>query len=356
MTCSRPWNPRSASVIACGVTPAIDAAAVAASTLCSMCRPVSSTAETGTSRSTPRRRAPARSSRRPRRIRRRPPGERERHAAARASPAPRCITTGSSAFTTAQSSAVWFAKIRALAAAYDVHVGMPIEVVVGKVQPDGDPRPERGGRLELEAARLDDVERLRRRRLRPARSAARRCCRRRAPCDRRPRSMRPISVVVVDFPLVPVIAMTRPLDPSPGELQLADDLDAALRVRRRRPAAPIGTPGLVTIRSAAGERLRPVAAQLQHHARRPQAIGAVEGVARFRERHARRPAARAAPRRRCRCAPRPPRPPAGPRPRTRLLPRHHRIFSVVRLKSAKITARIRNRVITFGSLHPISSK
>ena len=34
----------------------------------------------------------------------------------------------------------------------------------------------------------------------------------------------------------------------------------------------------------------------------------------------------------------------------------HRSFNVVRLKSAKMIATIRNRVMTFGSLQPISSK
>ena len=34
----------------------------------------------------------------------------------------------------------------------------------------------------------------------------------------------------------------------------------------------------------------------------------------------------------------------------------HRSFSVVRLKSAKMMARMRNLVITFGSLQPMSSK
>ena len=34
----------------------------------------------------------------------------------------------------------------------------------------------------------------------------------------------------------------------------------------------------------------------------------------------------------------------------------HRSFKVARLKQAKTTAAIRNRLITFGSLHPISSK
>ena len=35
---------------------------------------------------------------------------------------------------------------------------------------------------------------------------------------------------------------------------------------------------------------------------------------------------------------------------------HHRTFNVARLNSAKMIARIRNRVITFGSAHPMSSK
>ena len=34
----------------------------------------------------------------------------------------------------------------------------------------------------------------------------------------------------------------------------------------------------------------------------------------------------------------------------------HRSFRVARLKQAKTTAAIRNRLITFGSLHPISSQ
>ena len=34
----------------------------------------------------------------------------------------------------------------------------------------------------------------------------------------------------------------------------------------------------------------------------------------------------------------------------------HRSFSVVRLRSAKMIARIRKRVMTFGSLQPMSSK
>ena len=37
-------------------------------------------------------------------------------------------------------------------------------------------------------------------------------------------------------------------------------------------------------------------------------------------------------------------------------PGGHRSFNVVRLKSAKMIARMTNRVMTFGSLQPISSK
>ena len=45
-----------------------------------------------------------------------------------------------------------------------------------------------------------------------------------------------------------------------------------------------------------------------------------------------------------------------PSPDREVVIHHHRSFNVVRLKSAKITATIRNRVITFGSLHPSNSK
>ena len=188
---------------------------------------------------------------------------------------------------------------------------------------------------------------------RPARSAARRCCRRPAPCVRPPSSIRPISVVVVDFPFVPVMAITRPAQPARRQLQLADDLDAARRAPRRTPAARAARRGSSTIRSAAGERRRAVAAELELDA----------GVAQARRR--RRRSARVsvsitrAPRRASSSAAAMPLR-AAPTTTTRRpstenasLPRHHRSFNVVRLNSAKMTARIRKRVMTFGSLQPM---
>ena len=113
----------------------------------------------------------------------------------------------SSALTTAQSSGVWFAKIRAFAAAYASTSGcrsrwsgekFSITAIHGWNVVD---------RLELEAARLDDVQRVAASSRRPARSAARRCCRRPARLNPAASSIRPVSAVVVDLPLVPVIAI-----------------------------------------------------------------------------------------------------------------------------------------------------
>ena len=92
---------------------------------------------------------------------------------------------------------------------YSLHVRVPIEMVVGQVQPQRDPRTEGRGRLELEAADLDDVHRLRRRLLdlRAERHADVAADEHVAPGRL---SIRPTSVVVVDFPFVPVTAITRP--------------------------------------------------------------------------------------------------------------------------------------------------
>ena len=67
---------------------------------------------------------------------------------------------GSSALSTAQSSAVWFAKIRALAAAYSSTFCVTIEMVGREVQQHRDPRMKGVDGLELKAAGLDDVDRV----------------------------------------------------------------------------------------------------------------------------------------------------------------------------------------------------
>src|SRR5262245_1817820 len=103
-------------------TPATVATAAAATTLFNMCRPVSSTADTGMTRSrvecvllaiqSPSATKPSA---------RLPEGENITRWAAM--PRLRSMTVGSSAFTTAQSVGRWFAKIRAFAAAYASTVG-----------------------------------------------------------------------------------------------------------------------------------------------------------------------------------------------------------------------------------------
>ena len=98
------------------------ATAVAASTLFSMWRPVSSTADRGTSRCSPvvvRLTIQSPSTTNPSEIR----PESANRARPAATPRLWAITVGSSALTTAQSSAVWLAKMRALAAAYDSTLG-----------------------------------------------------------------------------------------------------------------------------------------------------------------------------------------------------------------------------------------
>ena len=84
-----------------------------------------------------------------------------------------------------------------------------------------------------------------------------------------------------------------------------------------------------------------------------QSIFFVEVCAHFAERHR-----RAAPRkqlRRCHTAPR--RPDDGdPLATNGELQIGHLNFNVVRLNRAKMMARMTNRVMTFGSLHPINSK
>jgi hypothetical protein len=116
ITCSSPRNPLSAAVIALVLIPATDAVATAATTFPSMCLPVNSTADTGTSRSVTvgvRRTIHSPSTEKPSSVD--PNGENPTRALAIRSLC--SITIGSSRFTTAQSPACWLAKMRALAAA-----------------------------------------------------------------------------------------------------------------------------------------------------------------------------------------------------------------------------------------------
>ena len=97
---------------------------------------------------------------------------------------------------------------------------MAIEVIGREVQQHRDPRPERVGGLELEAARLDDVD-VSAVDARPARSRRDADVAADRGLDRRLRASGPISVVVVDLPLVPVTRRCG-LEPARRELQLAD--------------------------------------------------------------------------------------------------------------------------------------
>ena len=166
---------------------------------------------------------------------------------------------------------------------------MPVEVVVGEVQPDGYPWPERGCRLELKAARFHNVGRVRRRLvdLRAQRYADVAADEdlspggRQHPTDERRRGGLPLGAGNRDH---------RSADPTPCQLELADDLDAAPprgiehRLLDRHPRAGHDKVGR-------GERLRPMSAQLQRHAGVAEPIGALERVARLGEHH-RRAAAR----------------------------------------------------------------
>ena len=91
-------------------------------------------------------------------------------------------------------------------------------------------------------------------------------------------------------------------------------------------------------------------AELEHDAELPQPLGAVEVRLRVGQHHA-GPAADQQLRRRDAAPRRPDHHDALP-----LDTEHHRSFKVARLHNANTIATIRNRVITFGSLQPTSSK
>ena len=145
--------------------------------------------------------------------------------------------------------ASWFSKMRAFAAAYASTSGGDRG---GRARSSAAPRSTGG---TCRSSRAESCWPRRRAACpassrRPARSAARRCCRRPAPRSPAASSIRPVSVVVVDLPFVPVIAITRPLQPARRELELADDRHAARARRRRRPAARAARPGSARSRSA----------------------------------------------------------------------------------------------------------
>ncbi len=115
-----------------------------------------------------------------------------------------------------------------------------------------------------------------------------------------------------------------------------------------------GTPGLRTTRSASVNVAVVMAAELELDADRPQPLFLVEPIAHVGQRH-RGAAADQQLRGRQAAARRTGDGDALAANGERTVCRHLS-FNVVRLNSAKMIARITNRVITFGSLQPISSK
>ena len=240
--------------------------------------------------------------------------------------------------------------------AVGLHRRMPIEVVRREVQHHADPRVECVDLLELEAARLDDVERVgrRRRHLRAERradvAADGHLESRRLEHPARQGRRRRLALRAGDRDHAAA-------EPPRRELDLGDDRHAALarrlhhgRVRRHARAEDD------EIR--ARERLAHVAAGFERDAKGAQPIGVRNLGGDLRQRHT-----RAAPREQLRSGDAAPRragdgdAPVGDvewRARVSLL--RHRSFNVARLNSAKMIARITKRVITFGSLQPISSK
>ena len=156
--CSRPVKPSTALVIAAASTPTIEATADAASTSASRCRPSSFTAVSGTSDSSPsavRRTIASRRRRRPL------PGTRHREQQA-------VRARGGGELQRAGIVGVQHRPVGRLLLGKDPRLGggvlvdgrVPVEVVGREVQQHRDPRPERLRALELEAARLDHVNRF----------------------------------------------------------------------------------------------------------------------------------------------------------------------------------------------------
>ena len=192
--------------------------------------------------------------------------------------------------------------------------------------------------------------------------------------------IRPMSVVVVDFPLVPVTAITRPR--SQREASSSSPITGTPAERAARTSGcSRETPGLTTIRSAPSSvstRCFPSSTPMPS---RTSVARLVQVVSLVGERHTRaaasqepcgRHAAAAAaddhhvlPRDRklahgllVRLA-EPGRHSVNAHPsvmRSHLVHPAHRSFSVVRLKSPKMIPTMTKRLMIFGSLHPTSSK
>ena len=244
--------------------------------------------------------------------------------------------------------------MRAFARRVLLDVRMAIEMVVGEIEPERDPRPERRGGLELKAADLDGVDRLGRRvfdlrRERHADVAAHEhslAVRRNHSSKQRRRRGLPFRSRHRDHATA---------KPSRCELHFSDDFHSArasrdqTRLVWRHSRARDDEIGRRRTSRRCGHRALPRCphAAAQTPARSPRVVQSSTPAPLAGE---------AVPPPQCRFAPLRQPPLAALEPKSRHLPHHHRSFNVVRLKSAKITATIRNRVMTFGSLQPRSSK
>ena len=302
-------------------------------------------------------RCAARSSRRRRRSRRRSTPSSE-NIDARAPRCPRCAPSPprSSAFTHRPVVRVLVREDARLRRRVRLDGRMPIEMVVGEVEPDAQSTDGTSWSSRAESCWPRRRASCRASTARPARSAARRCCRRPARALPAAASIRPISVVVVDFPFVPVTAITRPV--SQRDASSSSPMISTPRCARRVEHRLLERHARTRDDQVGCGKRRGRCARRARAPRPPRcsAIRLVERRRAFRSASRALLACAAAPPPRCRFAPRRPPPPAARAPRSQSHPRHHRSFSVVRLNSAKMTATIRKRAMTFGSLQPISSK
>ena len=242
IACSRPWNASTAAVIAAGAAPAIAPTVAAAITSLTRCGPEQ---VDRVERHEPLRDRPPgdRQSSRPRRPcrgrsrRRAKTDARARPAAARQLEHRRIVGVDHR-----EVARVLVLEDPRLRRAVRLDVGMPIEVVGRKIQHHRDPRMERVDLLELKAARLDDVKRVRRRlgHLRAQRRADvaadghLESGRLEHPPGQRRRRRLALGAGDRDHPA---------LQPSRRELDLRDHRDAAIARRLHRRPAPAARRG-----------------------------------------------------------------------------------------------------------------
>ncbi len=164
---------------------------------------------------------------------------------------------------------------------------MPVQMVVREIEPGGNPRPERGRRLELEAARFHNVERLCGRRLHlraqghPDVAAHEHvpAGRRQHPAQERRRGRLPFRAGNGQHP---------PSNPPRRELELPDDFNASLACRVEDRLLD-GNARAHDHEIRGGEGVPAVTAKLQLNACGPQPVRRVYALAHLGQRHERAP-------------------------------------------------------------------